>query len=139
MRIRTILTAVLCFVSLGLNAQTLERSVVSNAGQELTSSSLNLEFTVGELVVGQLKQGSLDLSQGFNQAVAKKSGNVSNIDLIQFQIYPNPASTTVTFQAKESGSVQVVTSTGQVIIEVDVNDGIDNNIYDFICQFSGDS
>ncbi len=55
----------LLFIVIGYG-QELEREVVGSAGETLSNSTIILDFTVGETVVGTVSNGSISLSQGFH-------------------------------------------------------------------------
>lgn len=73
------------------SAQSLERQVISATGSYSTSSNLQLSSTVGEPVIETLINGSITLTQGFQQP--DRNGNVGIEDLgvvLDYQIFPNP-------------------------------------------------
>ena len=81
----------LLLAAASLNAQSLERSVVSTAGNDASASGISLDFTVGETTIGEFTAGGISISQGFNQSVKKKSGNTPEVSLAKLSIYPNPS------------------------------------------------
>lgn len=48
-------------------AQSIERSVIGSAGSTLSNASVSLDFTVGEIAVTTITDGTTTLSQGFHQ------------------------------------------------------------------------
>jgi len=76
----------------GLFAQEISPEVVSTAGSNLISSSVSLEWTLGEISIKTLQGETNILTQGFHQpeySVTNISEPVAGID---FQVYPNPTS-----------------------------------------------
>ena len=50
-------------------AQSIERSVIASAGETITDGNVTLDFTVGELAVTTITDGTTTLTQGFQQGV----------------------------------------------------------------------
>ncbi|WP_299605450.1 hypothetical protein [uncultured Aquimarina sp.] len=50
-----------------LSSQTIERTVIGSSGTTLSNASVSLDFTVGELMVTTLSNGTTTLNQGFHQ------------------------------------------------------------------------
>ncbi|WP_375239496.1 hemagglutinin protein [Aurantibacter sp.] len=64
---KNIFSIVFLLVMISGFSQSLERQVIGSAGSTLTNASVSLDFTVGELVVSTLTDGTTSLSQGFHQ------------------------------------------------------------------------
>ena len=98
MRILTLLSA--CLITLSLCGQTLERTVIGNAGTRLTSSVGSLQFTVGEVAVTRT-DNQLSLARGFHRAKAElistSQWSVPDVDL-RLAAYPNPTSAGLTLE-----------------------------------------
>ncbi|PPK84598.1 putative secreted protein (Por secretion system target) [Neolewinella xylanilytica] len=81
-----------CLIALQLPAQSIERSVIGNAGTLLTGRVGSLQFTVGEVAV-ERTDNTLSLARGFHRAKAEvistSSWSVPDIDLA-LSVYPNP-------------------------------------------------
>ena len=81
---------ILILISFESFNQTIERSVVSSAGNNVTTETISMSWTFGEIAVTTLTSEGLVLSQGFHQ------GNlfINSIEGVQpeFQLktYPNP-------------------------------------------------
>ena len=107
-----------CIFSLSYG-QSLERQVVSSAGSFISKSSVSLEYTIGETIVGNFKSSSAEFTQGFNQGSAKKNG--VGISIIQennvLEIYPNPSHDVLNVQSKVNGLVQITNSQGGKVLE----------------------
>lgn len=91
-----LLFAVLC-LSTQLKAQNAERTIVGSAGKSFTSSSLTVDFSVGEMVVFTAHWGNLTLTQGFIQPEISLLSNTQTItNHYEMQCFPNPATDHVT-------------------------------------------
>lgn len=64
---RQILFIAILLISSSLFSQTLERTVIGSSGTTLSNASVSLDFTVGELMVTTLSNGTTTLNQGFHQ------------------------------------------------------------------------
>ncbi len=111
MRLFTLLCA--CALTLQLNGQSLERSVVGNAGTLLTGSVGSLQFTLGEVAV-QRTDNSLSLARGFHRAKAEVIStswwSVPDTDL-SLSVHPNPTPGEITLTGEwESGDRVAITN-----------------------------
>ncbi len=108
------------FLCTGVNAQSLERSVVSTSGDFFSNSTLSIEYTIGESAIGFFTNSSLSITQGFNQSqLDTQSSSVWNvIPSIDIQFYPNPANDHLTVQSSEKLNIQVVDILGKKVSEV---------------------
>ena len=92
-----ITTLALFVFALTAEAQVAEK--VSSGGGQLSASSINIEFTVGDIAVESWQQGSLRLFEGF-QAVNYAVGLVTGLQFeTAFSFYPNPAQKFLTIEA----------------------------------------
>lgn len=62
-----IIIALLLFTSVSFS-QSIERQVIGSSGNTLSNGTVSLDFTVGELAVTTITDGSVVLTQGFHQA-----------------------------------------------------------------------
>ncbi|MEL6671099.1 MAG: T9SS type A sorting domain-containing protein [Bacteroidota bacterium] len=87
-----ILQTGLLLASLSLQAQSLERVVMSPAGGAMATPGWHLEYTLGEAIVGTVQSGTFTLNQGFNQTNPPYSTSIeeSFAVFVQYRIYPNP-------------------------------------------------
>src|SRR4051812_30575709 len=73
--------------------------IVSSGGGNHTSSGIDLDFTVGDIAVESLDQGSLRLLEGF-QAVNYGLGLITGLESeVVFSFYPNPTQKFLTIEA----------------------------------------
>ena len=70
-------------ISCSLFSQTLERSVIGSGGTTLSNAYASLDFTVGELVVATLSNGTTTLNQGFHQEVITLQLKLSPVVFLQ--------------------------------------------------------
>jgi hypothetical protein len=66
-----------------VNAQTIEREVVASGGNTISDGTITLDFTVGELVVTTITDGTTTLTQGFQQGGIKLGIQVNPIVFLQ--------------------------------------------------------
>lgn len=94
---KTITTLVLLVFALSAKAQVAE--IVASGGGQLSSSTINIEFTVGDIAVESFNEGSLRLFEGF-QAINYGIGLVTGLSPeIVFSFYPNPTQKALTIEA----------------------------------------
>jgi hypothetical protein len=117
MKNKILLFSLLCFVCASSFGQSLERSVVSTAGQEIKNANMSLEYTIGELMVGQTPKKETQLSQGFNQSYTKKNGAVSPLASLQAEVFPNPSRSIFSIKAENNLTFNVYDSKGVLIQE----------------------
>ncbi|CAN5336310.1 hypothetical protein BH09BAC1_BH09BAC1_00350 [soil metagenome] len=92
-------------------AQTLERQVIGSAGGYEVENGYSLSFTVGEPVVETAINGSLILTQGFQQPddVSVGINNVVKIKM-DYSIFPNPTMDHITVQLSADKVVEITIS-----------------------------
>lgn len=76
---------------------TATRSVIGNAGTEMTNSSLQMSFTVGEVFTSTLQNNEIH-TLGFQQSDRWFTG-VNTINTIDFELFPNPVNTELTVKS----------------------------------------
>jgi hypothetical protein len=64
---KNIFSIVFLLVTICGYSQSLERQVIGSAGSTLTNASASLDFTIGDLAVSTITDGTISLSQGFHQ------------------------------------------------------------------------
>ncbi len=74
-----------------LSAQSLDRFVIGATGGEAVNASYQLEFTVGEAVVGTAETGTFVINQGFNQSNPPYNTSIDRHQIeASYRLYPNP-------------------------------------------------
>lgn len=96
-----------------------ERDVIASTGGSYKSVSLQVDHTVGELVVSTQSSGDIHLSQGFHQYIQFPNA-IPEQDLVQnFNLYPNPVSDELTISFSSSSettwNIHVADLLGQLI------------------------
>ncbi|MCB9283582.1 MAG: T9SS type A sorting domain-containing protein [Lewinellaceae bacterium] len=87
-----------------LQAQQLERTLLSAAGLEFAQGTVSLEWSIGEGIVGDLSAGDYRLTQGFHQG-----GEMTSQVLVRREwshavsIFPNPAGRDLYLQKDGAG------------------------------------
>jgi hypothetical protein len=64
---KTIIKIMFCLCLCFSQAQTIERQVLGSAGTTLSNGTVSLDFTLGELAVTTITNGTTTLNQGFHQ------------------------------------------------------------------------
>jgi hypothetical protein len=97
----------------------LGQEVVSSQGGSYFSSSVVVDFTVGEIVINTVTGNSLVLTHGFHQPnlnLTEIEEHVPNFDAI---VYPNPSSNLLTISTKDFNNVnyKLYDSKGSLIVQ----------------------
>lgn len=113
------LLMLLLLLSAGAHAQTLERQVIGSAGGSYSGSSFAADHTTGEAITATGSSGSFVLTQGFHQLQAGGTAISEKGLLVNFSLYPNPASDVVTLSLQAATPFALRTSmtniAGQII------------------------
>lgn len=96
----TVTLLALSYAALSTAQLTLERTVLGSAGSnEIGSSNLTSTWTAGEVVIGTGVDGTITLSQGFQQPDGANVTSVKVEELdIDLSVYPNPTHDKVTIR-----------------------------------------
>lgn len=76
-------------LTISLSAQSIQNEVVSSSGASSSSTSFNIDYTVGEPVIELTSSTSFTLSQGFHQPSLYVTA-IEDIELSDISCYPNP-------------------------------------------------
>lgn len=110
------ITCTLLFLNfvISLSAQ----EVVSVQGDSYSISTLSIDFTIGEVVVHQGNNGSVNLSEGFHQSSWDLLGVDDYIPEYEVAIFPNPASETIHVKTTLFNDVtySLIDNTGKMIL-----------------------
>ncbi len=87
--IKNIICMAIAFAGLHINAQSIERQVIGSAGTTLSNGTVSLDFTVGELAVTTITDGTTTLTQGFHQETIILSILVDPIAFLQGALLNN--------------------------------------------------
>jgi len=98
-------------------SQSLERTVIASNGATLTSAQANLDYTSGEAVVTEVTDGTTKLGQGFHQENLAIVLGVSEHELVNIQLYPNPVVNTFSIDGlKEKSSITMYDAIGRLVL-----------------------
>lgn len=113
---------VLCsLMSIGVvNAQ----EVVSTQGDSYSNSNGSIDFTIGEVVINTVSDGSNDLTQGFHQTNWNFAGLEDHSPFFEAKVYPNPMSESLIVEIAqfENVSYQMIDASGRLVIENQLSD-----------------
>ena len=108
------------FLFIFLSTSSFSQSVISSAGNESSSSSYNISWTLGETVIATLEGTNISLTQGFHQPVV-----IDNVPtfleeemVLDMVAYPNPAYDKVLFKGGKDDVVyhlRLVDKLGRVL------------------------
>lgn len=97
--------------SITLNAQDISPEILSTAGTTFKGNSIQIDWTLGELLIPTIENSNKQITQGFHQPIISIT-NVEEtpIKIGQIKIYPNPASEwiEVNIQFHQERNVQVL-------------------------------
>jgi hypothetical protein len=95
-------------LSFSLLAQTKNPQVIGSAGNSVSKASVQLTFTIGEIVTNtnKGKDTSVQLSQGFVHGNIL-ANSISELGETSIVMYPNPASDIVFIEVPSYGNAQI--------------------------------
>ncbi len=113
---KKLIIPILILISLESFNQTIERSVVASAGNNVTTETFSMSWTLGEIAVNTLTSVGLVLSQGFHQ------GNLI-IDAIEgaypefhLKTYPNPVTDKLIIESSGQNQLyEIIDVSGRVL------------------------
>jgi hypothetical protein len=110
----------LCFTIVVSQAQSLSPQVVSSAGGKMQSSTIRLDWTLGETAVARWNTPNGFTTEGFHQPVLEVS-LLPEYSTPKVSIAPNPVQSILNVQLKEASQkalfVQLVDVQGRVIVQ----------------------
>lgn len=80
-----------------INAQ----EVISSQGESYSGPNAKVDFTIGEVVIATVSDGTTTLTQGFHQTNWKFSGVKDFSPEMEITVFPNPASDLLQIQTAE--------------------------------------
>ena len=119
---KKLLLILLCLPIIGLG-QVTSPSVVSSSGDSYNNGGVNMDYTLGEIVVETHTNSTTVLTQGFHQGVLKVSTNVENTE-INLKVYPNPTSQFLIIELVENvkADLLVYDMNGKLVIKDKLDD-----------------
>ena len=119
--------------------QSIERSVISSAGEVINSSALTLEYSVGEPYAGELSNSTVNVTTGFNQGYAIDNSSVANVSsILEVLIFPNPSQNVLNISAETPCETRIFSLLGEEIYrssgpaqmhQIDVSGLTKGNVY----------
>ena len=113
-----------------VKAQNLSPTVVSSSGNSYNNGGVNMDYTLGEIVVETFQPTVTPLpltytilTQGFHQGVLKVNTSVENID-IKTKVYPNPTTNflIVELEKNVNADILVYDINGKLVLKDKLND-----------------
>ena len=100
------------------------QSIVSNAGEEFSSSSGRLSWTLGEAVIETVSSTSNILTQGFQQDYLNILNVPEHFNLDDLNIYPNPTRDALYIRSKDHLQIFILSTDGKELqLPVEVLNG----------------
>ncbi len=93
------------------------QEVVSSSGESFATPSGGIDFTVGEVVIETVSNGTNTLTQGFHQTLLEVVGLEDLLPDLEVSIFPNPTDELVTIEVSDFHSLnyQLIDQTGRLI------------------------
>lgn len=109
----------LLFFSASIHAQ----EVVSTQGESYQSSTVALDYTIGESVIFTGTDGTTTVTQGFHQSKWEYASTYSLDDDIEISVFPNPVNDHLTIEYKEFEDINYVVydSQGKIVDDGSLN------------------
>ncbi|MFZ1678847.1 MAG: T9SS type A sorting domain-containing protein [Saprospiraceae bacterium] len=108
--------------SISTNAQTIERQIISSAGETMSRGDYNLDFTLGETMVQTFENG-YQLSEGFQQVWLITTALSDPVSDWNVNVYPNPTVGLLNIESEESLSGRIIDALGKVVIAAQTEAG----------------
>ena len=105
-------------------SQSISKQVLSSAGSTQSNSSLKVNWSIGEPVVGLMTAGSNQLGNGYYPALDLQALSVEdNVLDVQLRVYPNPTSQSlyVTHPDMSSFGITIVDLNGKQLYSGTIN------------------
>lgn len=104
-------------------AQSIERNVLSVAGENLSNGGYTMHFTMGETVAQTFTNGR-QLSQGFQQVwlitTSVEEGKTADWDI---NVFPNPTEGILTIETEEQAKIRMSDMAGRIVVEKNIEPG----------------
>lgn len=87
----------------GTNAQSIEKSLLSSAGTEFSTSTINLSWSLGEAMIGLYSNANLSINEGFeSSSTILGIIPVTGLDDEVLNLYPNPTAGVVHIRIEDT-------------------------------------
>jgi len=119
---KKLLLILLCLPFIGFG-QITSPSVISSSGNSYNNGGVNIDYTLGEIVVETQTNSTTILTQGFHQGVLKVNSSVENID-IKTKVYPNPTTNFIIIELEKNvnADILVYDINGKLVLKDKLND-----------------
>lgn len=103
-----------------VNAQSSSPEIVSSAGETYQGSSMQIDWTLGELAITTIQNSSQQITQGFHQPYYTIT-SVSELpqEIGEIKVYPNPTSDRIemklNFDQSRTVNIQLIDLSGKLI------------------------
>lgn len=97
---------------------TLERNLISNGGGSIILEELQIDYSFGEVLIGQYKLEDIEVSNGFlQQSTLSTSIRKHEILNVEISLFPNPTNQYANILIKEEGRffIQLFNPEGKMI------------------------
>jgi len=124
---KALFIAILVLISIESYNQTIDRSVVSSAGNDVDTETISVSWTLGEVATATLNSDGLILSQGFHQGNLFVNAIEGTEPAFQLKTYPNPVVNKLIVESSELNQLyEIIDANGRVI----KNGFIDSNPFE---------
>ena len=126
---KKLLLIFLCLPLIGFG-QITSPSVISSSGNSYNNGGINMDYTLGEIVVETFQPTVTPLpltytilTQGFHQGILKVTTSVENID-IKTKVYPNPTTNFIIIELEKNvnADILVYDINGKLVLKDKLND-----------------
>ena len=126
---KKLLLILLCLPFIGFG-QITSPSVISSSGNSYNNGGINMDYTLGEIVVETFQPTVTPLpltytilTQGFHQGILKVTTSVENID-IKTKVYPNPTTNFIIIELEKNvnADILVYDINGKLVLKDKLND-----------------
>jgi len=126
---KKLLLILLCLPMIGFG-QITSPSVISSSGNSYNNGGVNMDYTLGEIVVETFQPTVTPLpltytilTQGFHQGILKVTTSVENID-IKTKVYPNPTTNFIIIELEKNvnADILVYDINGKLVLKDKLND-----------------
>ena len=126
---KKLLLILLCLPFIGFG-QITSPSVISSSGNSYNNGGVNMDYTLGEIVVETFQPTVTPLpltytilTQGFHQGILKVTISVENID-IKTKVYPNPTTNFIIIELEKNvnADILVYDINGKLVLKDKLND-----------------
>lgn len=113
---------ILCFLVLNCcfgQEVTLERNLMSNGGSSSNIDNIQLDYSIGEFIIGDFNVEGLQVSQGFLQQFNLSTSIEKHTLDVEISIFPNPAFQDININIKETGRfyIKLFSLEGKLVFE----------------------